>query len=190
MLAPHMGINAVTARKRLHAHPTNVGLTHCAFHVIASIIFLNRNVTTGASLNIALARPFLEHIVSVFKVGTGKSVVCICLAGWANPHKATWALQKDTFWGRAEYLRAIGSGTILKFFRMSLHVSVKCSSHRGVEIGCRQHFLGSRQRNSFSTFSLVAQTCQRKEFLFTGGGEIVLEASPTPRMTASHFYWR
>jgi hypothetical protein len=128
MLAPHVPINTVTARKRLHTHPTNVRLTHYAFYMIASFILLDRNMTTGASLNITLVRPFLEQIVSVFRFRTGKSVVCICLAGWANPHKATWTLQEDTFRSRAKDLRTIGSGTTVKSFRMRFKLDVvKCN---------------------------------------------------------------
>jgi hypothetical protein len=51
MLAPHtMTINT---RKRLQAHPTNVRPTHRTFHVIASFILLDRDMTTRALLDIA-----------------------------------------------------------------------------------------------------------------------------------------
>ena len=64
MFPLHVFVGLFSAAKRLHTEPADVNLAHYAFHVIATIRFLDRHPALGAVSHIIILLPLLEFFFS------------------------------------------------------------------------------------------------------------------------------
>lgn len=168
MLAAHMSVYALPVRERLQAHPADMRFAHRAHHMVTPLVFLYRNLTTWTLLDVMLACPISEKIVSAARLGTSEAIVRVRVAVWTNPKEASRALDEDAFRCGAVYLGTVRSGAEIIFVLMGLDMCRESCVDDSVKVPNGQQLSCRGQRNAFRALSFVSKTSQREEFVING----------------------
>src|SRR5260370_33424396 len=91
VLSLHMTVNLQSILKRLHAHPTDMRLTHPTRHMIASFRLLDRHLAFRTLLYVVTRRPFPEQVITVVHFGARQPFVCFGMTVGADMRQAFWA---------------------------------------------------------------------------------------------------
>jgi hypothetical protein len=119
----HVLVNLLSIGERLHTHPTYMGLTSDASHMIATFAFLYGGSAAWTVLDVVKLGPFLEKFFPAdLTIRAFLTIVVFDVTTRADASQARWALQYGILGSSSVYLCTVRGRAIMELVRPGVYI--------------------------------------------------------------------